>query len=78
MRGHNLLYGLVGIGLFLPSSIILHIEPGMPLGVVPLTRPALLGPTSNKLFPITRGIYAVFAGTQRQLIRAAVAGSVKG
>jgi raffinose/stachyose/melibiose transport system permease protein len=137
--------------------IILHIEPGMPLGVVlltafitavpgeldeaawvdgvgylrylsrvivPLTRPALLitflygmlgvwndiigpvvllGPTSNNLFPITRGIYnfysgyqnnypvfaaavilaslplvAVFAGTQRQLIRAAVAGSVKG
>jgi raffinose/stachyose/melibiose transport system permease protein len=137
--------------------IVLHIEPGMPLGVVllsafimavpseldeaafvdgvgyvqyltrvivPLTRPALLitflygmlgvwndiigpvvllGPTSNNLFPITRGIYnfysgyqnnypvfaaavilaslplvAVFAGTQRQLIRAAVAGSVKG
>jgi raffinose/stachyose/melibiose transport system permease protein len=177
VRGHNLLYGLLAVGLFLPFSIIplfiearslglfnntigyivLHIEPGMPLGVVlltafitavpgeldeaawvdgvgylrylgrvivPLTRPALLitflygmlgvwndiigpvvllGPTSNNLFPITRGIYnfysgyqnnypvfaaavilaslplvAVFAGTQRQLIRAAVAGSVKG
>jgi raffinose/stachyose/melibiose transport system permease protein len=177
VRGHNLLYGLVAVGLFLPFSIIplfiearslhlfnntpgyiiLHIEPGMPLGVllltafitavpgeldeaarvdgvgylrylsrviVPLTRPALLitflygmlgvwndiigpvallGPTSNNLFPITRGIYnfysgyqnnypvfaaavilaslplvAVFAGTQRQLIRAAIAGSVKG
>jgi raffinose/stachyose/melibiose transport system permease protein len=177
VRGHNLLYGLLAIGLFLPFSIIplfiearslglfnntigyivLHIEPGMPLGVVlltafimavpgeldeaafvdgvgyvryltrvivPLTRPALLitflygmlgvwndiigpvvllGPTSSNLFPITRGIYnfysgyqndypvfaaavilaslplvAVFAGTQRQLIRAAVAGSVKG
>jgi raffinose/stachyose/melibiose transport system permease protein len=177
VRGHNLLYGLIAVGLFLPFSIIplfiearslhlfnntpgyiiLHIEPGMPLGVVlltafilavpgeldeaawvdgvgylrylgrvivPLTRPALLitflygmlgvwndiigpvvllGPTSNNLFPITRGIYnfysgyqnnypvfaaavilaslplvAVFAGTQRQLIRAAVAGSVKG
>jgi raffinose/stachyose/melibiose transport system permease protein len=62
----------------------------------------LLGPTSNNLFPITRGIYnfysyqndypvfaaavilaslplfAVFAGNERQLIRAAVAGSVKG
>jgi raffinose/stachyose/melibiose transport system permease protein len=140
-----------------PGYIILHVEPGMPLGVVlltafimavpgeldeaawvdgvgylrylsrvivPLTRPALLitflygmlgvwndiigpvvllGPTSNNLFPITRGIYnfysgyqndypvfaaavivaslplvAVFAGTQRQLIRAAIAGSVKG
>jgi raffinose/stachyose/melibiose transport system permease protein len=137
--------------------IILHIEPGMPLGVVlltafilavpneldeaawldgisylrylgrvivPLTRPALLitflygmlgvwndiigpvallGPTSNNLFPITRGIYnfysgyannypvfaaavvlaslpllAVFAATQRHLVRAAIAGSVKG
>jgi raffinose/stachyose/melibiose transport system permease protein len=177
VRGHNLLYGLLAVGLFLPFSIIplfiearslhlfnntpgyiiLHIEPGMPLGVllltafitavpgeldeaawvdgvgylkylsrviVPLTRPALLitflygmlgvwndiigpvtllGPTSNNLFPITRGIYnfysgyqndypvfaaavilaslplvAIFAGTQRQLIRAAVAGSVKG
>ena len=140
-----------------PGYIILHVEPGMPLGVVlltafimavpgeldeaawvdgvgylrylsrvivPLTRPALLitflygmlgvwndiigpvvllGPTSNNLFPITRGIYnfysgyqndypvfaaavivaslplvAVFAGTQRQLIRAAISGSVKG
>jgi raffinose/stachyose/melibiose transport system permease protein len=177
VRGHNLVYGLVAVGLFLPFSIIplfiearslhlfnntpgyiiLHIEPGMPLGVilltafitavpgeldeaawvdgvsylkymsrviVPLTRPALLitflygmlgvwndiigpvallGPTSTNLFPITRGIYnfysgyqnnypvfaaavilaslplvAVFAGTQRQLIRAAIAGSVKG
>jgi raffinose/stachyose/melibiose transport system permease protein len=140
-----------------PGYIILHIEPGMPLGVVlltafilavpneldeaawldgigylrylgrvivPLTRPALLitflygmlgvwndiigpvallGPTSNNLFPITRGIYifysgyqnnypvfaaavvlaslpllAVFAATQRHLVRAAIAGSVKG
>lgn len=137
--------------------IILHIEPGMPLGVVlltafilavpveldeaawvdgisylrylgrvivPLTRPALLitflygmlgvwndiigpaallGPTSNNLFPITLGIYllnsgyqnnypvfaaavilaslpllAVFAATQRHLVRAAIVGSVKG
>jgi raffinose/stachyose/melibiose transport system permease protein len=140
-----------------PGYIILHIEPGLPLGVVlltafilavpneldeaawldgigylrylgrvivPLTRPALLitflygmlgvwndiigpvallGPTSNNLFPITRGIYnfysgyqnnypvfaaavvlaslpllAVFAATQRHLVRAAIAGSVKG
>jgi raffinose/stachyose/melibiose transport system permease protein len=141
----------------MPGYIILHVEPGMPLGVVllyafilavpaeldetawldgtgyltylvrvivPLTRPALLisflygmlqvwndiiGPvvllagTSANLFPVTRGIYnfyglnesdytifaaaiviaslplvILFAGTQRQLIRAAVAGSVKG
>jgi raffinose/stachyose/melibiose transport system permease protein len=177
IRGHNVMYGLLAVGLFLPFSIIplfvearslglydntpgyiiLHIEPGMPLGVVlltafilavpneldeaawldgigylrylarvivPLTRPALLitflygmlgvwndiigpvallGPTSNNLFPITRGIYnfysgyqndypvfaaaivlaslpllAVFAATQRHLVRAAIAGSVKG
>lgn len=57
VRGHNLVYGLVAVGLFLPFSIIplfiearslnlfnntpgyiiLHIEPGMPLGVVLLT-----------------------------------------
>jgi raffinose/stachyose/melibiose transport system permease protein len=141
----------------MPGYIILHVEPGLPLGVVllyafiisvpteldeaawldgtgyltyllrvivPLTRPALLisflygmlqvwndiiGPvvllagTSANLFPITRGIYnfyglnesaytvfaaavaiaslplvVVFASTQRQLVRAAIAGSVKG
>lgn len=141
----------------LPGYIILHVEPGLPLGVVllyafilavpaeldeaawldgtgyltylvrviiPLTRPALLisflygmiqvwndiiGPvvllsgTSTNLFPVTRGIFnfyglnesdytifaaavtiaslplvIVFAVTQRQLIRAAIAGSVKG
>jgi N-acetylglucosamine transport system permease protein len=135
--------------------ILLHVEPGMPLGVVlltafiasvpyeldeaawmegagylnylarvvvPLTRPALLitflyamlnvwndiiGPvvllSNPSLFPVTRGIYsffgsnesewtvlaaaiviaslplvALFAVSQRQLLRAAVAGSVKG
>jgi raffinose/stachyose/melibiose transport system permease protein len=135
--------------------ILLHVEPGLPLGVVlltafiasvpteldevawmdgvgylrylarvvvPLTRPALLiaflygmlnvwndiiGPvvllSTPSLFPVTRGIYnfygstasqwtilaagivivslplvALFAASQRQLIRAAVAGSVKG
>ncbi len=135
--------------------ILLHVEPGMPLGVVlltafiasvpyeldeaawmegagylhylarvvvPLTRPALLitflyamlnvwndiiGPvvllSDPNLFPVTRGIYtffgsnesqwtvlaaaiviaslplvALFAVSQRQLLRAAVAGSVKG
>jgi len=141
----------------MPGYIILHIEPGLPLGVVvltafvlaipveldeaawldgtsylgylgrvivPLIRPALLitflygmlgvwndiigpvvllGATSTNLFPITRGIYTfygqnesaytvfaaalviaslplvlLFAGTQRQLVRAAIAGSVKG
>lgn len=141
----------------MPGYIIVHIEPGLPLGVVllyafittvpteldeaawldgtgylsyllrvivPLTRPALLisflyamlqvwndiiGPvvflagTSTNLFPVTVGIYSfygqnesaytvfaaavtiaslplviLFAGTQRQLIRAAIAGSVKG
>jgi raffinose/stachyose/melibiose transport system permease protein len=140
----------------LPGYILLHIEPGLPLGVVllyafilavpteldeaawldgtgyltyllrvivPLTRPALLiaflygmlqvwndiiGPvvllagTSPNLFPVTRGIYnfyglnesdytifaaavviaslplvVVFAVTQRQLVRATIAGSVK-
>jgi ABC-type glycerol-3-phosphate transport system permease component len=147
------------LGLYnnMPGYIILHVEPGLPLGVVllyafilavpaeldeaawldgtsypayllrvivPLTRPALLisflygmlqvwndiiGPvvllagTSTNLFPVTRGIYnfyglnesaytifaaavaiaslplvVLFAGTQRQLVRAAVAGSVKG
>jgi raffinose/stachyose/melibiose transport system permease protein len=141
----------------MPGYIVLHVEPGLPLGVVllyafilavpaeldeaawldgtgyltyllrvivPLTRPALLisflygmlqvwndiiGPvvllagTSANLFPVTRGIYnfyglnesaytifaaavtiaslplvILFAGTQRQLVRAAIAGSVKG
>jgi raffinose/stachyose/melibiose transport system permease protein len=141
----------------MPGYIILHIEPGLPLGVVlltafvlavpaeldeaawldgtsylrylgrviiPLIRPALLitflygmlgvwndiigpvvllGATSTNLFPVTRGIYTfygqnesaytvfaaavviaslplvvLFAGTQRQLVRAAIAGSVKG
>lgn len=147
------------LGLYnnMPGYILLHVEPGLPLGVVllyafvlavpaeldeaawldgtgylsyllrvivPLTRPALLisflygmlqvwndiiGPvvllagTSTNLFPVTRGIYnfyglnesaytifaaavaiaslpllVLFAGTQRQLIRAAITGSVKG
>jgi raffinose/stachyose/melibiose transport system permease protein len=140
----------------MPGYIILHVEPGLPLGVVlltafvlsvpteldeaawldgtsylgyigrvivPLIRPALLitflygmlgvwndiigpvallGATSSNLFPVTRGLYAfygqnesaytvfaaaiviaslplvvLFAGTQRQLVRAAIAGSVK-
>lgn len=140
----------------MPGYIILHIEPGLPLGVVlltafvlsvpreldeaawldgtsylgylsrvivPLIRPALLitflygmlgvwndiigpvvllGATDSNLFPVTRGIYnfygqnesaytvfaaavviaslplvILFAGTQRQLVRAAIAGSVK-
>lgn len=177
IRGHQALYALLAVGLFLPLSIIplfiearmlhlfnnmpgyilLHIEPGMPLGVVlltafvvaipaeldeaawvdgvsylrylgrvivPLTAPALLitflygmlgvwndiiGPTvllaatSQNLFPTALGVYSyyglnesyytlfaaavvivslplvlLFAGTQRQLIRASIAGSVKG
>lgn len=140
----------------LPGYILLHVEPGLPLGVVllyafilavpaeldeaawldgtgylayllrvivPLTRPALLisflygmlqvwndiiGPvvllagTSPNLFPVTRGIFnfygqnesaytvfaaavviaslplvILFAATQRQLVRASIAGSVK-
>ncbi|MGH3156836.1 MAG: carbohydrate ABC transporter permease [Streptosporangiaceae bacterium] len=147
------------LGLYnnMPGYIILHVEPGLPLGVVllyafilsvpteldeaawidgtgyltyllrvivPLTRPALLisflygmlqvwndiiGPvvllagTSPNLFPVTRGIYnfyglnesdytifaaavviaslplvVLFAFTQRQLVRATIAGSVRG